>query len=127
MLSLLQGQHPLYRNLPGARHNVQAYGRAPQMAGGGRVMAGRPMGAGPIGPGVYGGSGAAMNKRKVRPGSGEDDYGRNSGRFGGQLDREMQFFEKVRSYRSSMQLAGLAAAGWQWQRQWWGSEEWAVV
>lgn len=40
---------------------------------------------------------AGANKRKGgRPGDmGHDEYG--SGRFGGQLDREMQFFEKVKT------------------------------
>lgn len=50
--------------------------------------------------GGYGGAGggAGLNKRKgMRPGEmgREDDYGMGSGRFGGPLDREMQFFEKV--------------------------------
>ena len=48
--------------------------------------------------GGYGaGGGGGLNKRKgMRPGDmgGNEDY-MGSGRFGGPLDREMQFFEKV--------------------------------
>ncbi len=39
----LQGGHPLFRNLPGARQNMGAYGRPqPGMGPGGRVITGGP-------------------------------------------------------------------------------------
>eukprot|EP00882_Tetradesmus_deserticola_P011207 GHRQ01011856.1.p1 GENE.GHRQ01011856.1~~GHRQ01011856.1.p1 ORF type:complete len:534 (+),score=277.95 GHRQ01011856.1:129-1730(+) len=60
----------------------------------------------PMGPGAYGGAGGGLNKRKgVRGAAGmqeDDPYG--SGRFGGPLDREMQFFEKVKARLRNREL-----------------------
>lgn len=56
----------------------------------------------------YGGGGYGPNKRKgSRPGAGGDDDYRapgGSGRFGGPLDREMQFFEKVKARLRNREL-----------------------
>eukprot|EP00879_Flechtneria_rotunda_P010154 GHRR01010615.1.p1 GENE.GHRR01010615.1~~GHRR01010615.1.p1 ORF type:complete len:776 (+),score=281.26 GHRR01010615.1:210-2537(+) len=100
-----QGGHPGFRNLPGARGNMGGgYGRPG--AGPIRVMnagTGRNYG-GPMAPGAYG---SGMNKRKGNRGDGvgrDDEYGMGSGRFGGPLDREMQFFEKVKSRLRNREL-----------------------
>eukprot|EP00878_Enallax_costatus_P007439 GHUV01007791.1.p1 GENE.GHUV01007791.1~~GHUV01007791.1.p1 ORF type:complete len:1062 (+),score=409.26 GHUV01007791.1:105-3290(+) len=101
-----QGGHPLFRNLPGARQNMAGYGRPqPAMGPGNRVMQGGPNRG--YGAGGYGaGGGGGLNKRKgMRPGDmgGNDDY-MGSGRFGGPLDREMQFFEKVKARLRNREL-----------------------
>eukprot|EP00775_Hariotina_reticulata_P006274 gene6274-6513_t len=102
------GGHPAFKNLPGARQNMAGYNRPGGMQGG-RMMTGQGHQRGQYGagmqmvPGAYG-SGGGLNKRKtVRPGDMRDDeYG--SGRFGGPLDREMQFFEKVKARLRNREL-----------------------
>lgn len=58
-------------------------------------------------------AGGATNKRKGgRPGDmgHADEYG--SGRFGGQLDREMQFFEKVKQRLRSKEQYQVRGGSW---------------